>query len=123
MGLARKFRRPPAEMEQGRLACDRSFGIEAVVRLLATQPSVDRGRSPSFLLQLLFISIAFGGFVTGFSSHQGVAPEPGEGIIPGEGGWVSLFEGGSMRGWEFTDTADWKIVDSVLTGQNGGLLN
>ena len=123
MGLARIFGKPATAVKHWRLACNRSSTIGKVVRLLATQPRLKRRQRPSFLFQLLVAGILFGVLVPVPSSHGGAAPEPEEEIVPGEGGWVSLFEGDSLQGWKSTDAADWNIVDSVLTGWNGGLLN
>jgi hypothetical protein len=75
------------------------------------------------LLHLLVIALCFGALTNRAAPSQNLSPSPQAEIVPGVDGWVSLFEGSSMRGWKSTDASDWKIVDSVLTGRNGSLLN
>lgn len=79
-----------------------------------------RRRTP-LLWSAFTILGTFGLFVAGaFSSQEAAAPAEGV-VSPGADGWVSLFEGATLRGWEPMAEHGWKVIDSVLTGRKGGI--
>jgi len=45
-------------------------------------------------------------------------------VVPaGQDGWVSLFEGALVKGWEISDSSSWGLSDGLLRGSSGTILN
>ena len=66
----------------------------------------------------------FGALIIGFVSIIAISDEGAEEeFVPGEDGWVSLFDGTTLRGWKAITDGDWTVKDGVLTGGKGELLN
>jgi hypothetical protein len=52
------------------------------------------------------------------------ANESSSDVIPaGKDGWVSLFEGESIHGWEIIDSGTWEVSSGILRGTAGKVLN
>jgi predicted CXXCH cytochrome family protein len=81
------------------------------------------GVDDNFAFRISLVCVALAALITVVASQVGDPPEEREMITPGDEGWVSLFEGESLRGWKQNDSADWNVVNGFLEGTNGSLLN